>query len=251
MLAKLFSFWNSPTGWISVPLYLVLSLLTPAYPQTPSDELMQMNIEELMNVEVTSVSGQEQSLSKTAAAIFVITEEEILRSGATNIPDLLRMVPGVQVAQINASSWAVSIRWFNGRFSNKVLVMVDGRTVYVPPFGGVFYEVLDVPLEQISRIEVIRGPGGSVWGTNAVNGVINILTKVSATPDTTVVAGGGTTDRGAALLQQGGKLRGLGDFRVFAEYSTEGGVPRPAALWRKTAGTSCTPGFAPILPSRK
>jgi iron complex outermembrane recepter protein len=228
MLAKLFSFWNSPTGWISVPLYLVLSLLTPAYPQTPSDELTQMNIEELMNVEVTSVSGHEQSLSKTAAAIFVITEEEILRSGATNIPDLLRMVPGVQVAQIN-----------------------DGRTVYVPSFGGVFYEVLDVPLEQISRIEVIRGPGGSVWGTNAVNGVINILTKVSATPDTTVVAGGGTTDRGAALLQQGGKLRGLGDFRVFAEYSTEGGVPRPAALWRKTADTSCTPGFAPILPSRK
>jgi iron complex outermembrane recepter protein len=228
MLAKLFSFWNSPTGWISVPLYLFLSLLTPGYPQTPSDELTQMNIEELMNVEVTSVSGHEQSLSKTAAAIFVITEEEILRSGATNIPDLLRMVPGVQVAQIN-----------------------DGRTVYVPSFGGVFYEVLDVPLEQISRIEVIRGPGGSVWETNAVNGVINILTKVSATPDTTVVAGGGTTDRGAALLQQGGKLRGLGDFRVFAEYSTEGGVPRPAALWRKTAGTSCTPGFAPILPSRK
>jgi iron complex outermembrane recepter protein len=209
-----------------------------------------MNIEELMNVEVTSVSGHEQSLSKTAAAIFVITEEEILRSGATNIRGLLRMVPGVQVAQINASSWAVSIRGFNGRFSNKVLVMVDGRTLYVPSFGGVFYEVLDVPLEQISRIEVIRGPGGSVWGTNAVNGVINILTKkASAIPDTTVVAGGSTTDRGAALLRQGGKLRGLGDFRVFAEYSTEGGVPRPAALWRKTAGTSCTAGFAPILRS--
>jgi outer membrane cobalamin receptor len=141
-----------------------------------------MNIEELMNVEVTSVSGHEQFLSKTAAAIFVITEEEILRSGATNIPDLLRMVPGAQVAQINASSWAVSIRWFNGRFSNKVLVTVDGRTVYVPSFGGVFYEVLDVPLEQISRIEVIRGPGGSVWGTNAVNGVINILTKKPPPP---------------------------------------------------------------------
>jgi iron complex outermembrane receptor protein len=110
MLAKLFSFWNSPTGRISVPRFLVLSLLTPAYPQTPSDDLTQMNIEELINVEVTSVSGHEQSLSKTAAAIFVITEEEILRSGATNIRDLLRMVPGVQVAQINASSWAVSIR---------------------------------------------------------------------------------------------------------------------------------------------
>lgn len=119
MLAKLFSFWNSPSGRISALLFLVLSLLTPAYPQTPSDDLMQMNIEEPMNVEVTSVSRYEQSLPKTDAAIFVITEEDIQRSGATNIPDLLRMVPGVQVAQINASSWAVSIGGFNGRFCNQ------------------------------------------------------------------------------------------------------------------------------------
>jgi len=138
------------------------------------------------------------------------------------------MVPGVQVAQINASSWAVSIRGFNGRFSNKVLVMVDGRTVYVLSFGGVFYEVLDVPLEQIAQIEVIRGPGGAVWGTNAVNGVINILTKkAAATPGTTIVAGGGTIDRAAALVQRGGQARGLGDFRVFAKYSTEGSQPGP------------------------
>lgn len=105
-----------------------------------------------MNIEVTSVSRQRQSLSKTAAAVFVITQEDIQRSGATNIPDLLRIVPGVQVGQINANSWAISVRGFKGRFSNKLLVMVDGRTVYVPTFGGVFYEVLDLPLEDIERI---------------------------------------------------------------------------------------------------
>ena len=226
MLAKLFSFWASSPGRLAPPLILSLFLVPLARPQTAPNDLTQMNIEDLMNVEVTSVSRHQQSLSKTAAAIFVITEEDIQRSGATNIPDLLRMVPGVQVAQINASNWAISIRGFNGRFSNKVLVMVDGRTVYVPSFGGVFYEVLDVPLEQIAQIEVIRGPGGSVWGTNAVNGVINILTKkASATLGTTIVAGIGTNNRASALLQQGGKARGLGDFRVFAEYSTEGSLP--------------------------
>ncbi|HEY1470322.1 MAG TPA: TonB-dependent receptor [Candidatus Acidoferrum sp.] len=226
MLAKLYSFWVSPSGRLFGPFFFFLSLAPFAYPQASSGDLTQMNIEDLMNVEVTSVSRHEQSLSKTAAAIFVITEEEIQRSGATNIPDLLRMVPGVQVAQISASTWAVSIRGFNGRFSNKVLVMVDGRPVYVTSFDGVFYEVLDVPLEQISRIEVIRGPGGAIWGTNAVNGVINILTKkAAATPGTTVVAGGGTTSRAGALLQQGGKARGLGDFRVFAKYLTEGSLP--------------------------
>lgn len=228
MLAKTFSFWDLRLGLLSGVAFLLLALSPPIHPQAPQNDLAQMNIEELMKVEVTSVSRHEQSLSQTAAAVFVITEEDILRSSATNIPELLRMVPGVQVAQISASSWAVSIRGFNNRFSNKVLVMVDGRTVYDPSFAGVFYEALDVPLEQIARIEVIRGPGGSVWGTNAVNGVINILTKkASATPGTTLVAGGGSTDRGFGLLQEGGKLRSIGDFRVFAHYSTEGSQHEP------------------------
>jgi iron complex outermembrane recepter protein len=225
MLAKTFSFWTWHPAWVSGAVFLLLSLSPPALPQTAENDLTKMNIEDLMNVEVTSVSRHQQSLSQTAAAVFVITEEDILRSSAANIPELLRMVPGVQVAQISASSWAISVRGFNGRFSEKVLVMVDGRTVYVPSFGGVFYEVVDVPLEQIARIEVIRGPGGSVWGANAVNGVINILTKkASATPGTTLVAGGGSTDRGFGLLQEGGKLRSIGDFRVFAHYSTEGSL---------------------------
>src|SRR5665213_2720079 len=130
-------------------------------------DISSASIEDLMNIQVTSVSKTEQSLSRTASAVFVVSQEDIRRSGATNIPDVLRMVPGVQVAQINANTWAISARGFNDRFSNELMVLVDGRTVYTPTFGGVFWDVLDVPLEDIERIEVIRGPGGSVGaGTN-------------------------------------------------------------------------------------
>ena len=104
----------------------------------------------------------------------MITTEDIRRSGATNLPDLLRMVPGLEVAQINPSTWAISARGFNGQYSNKLLVLIDGRTVYTPTFSGVFWDAQDVPLDLIERIEVIRGPGATVWGANAVNGVINI-----------------------------------------------------------------------------
>jgi len=141
------------------------------HPQSP--DLSDKSLEDLMNTEVTSVSKKEQKLSQVAAAIFVITQEDILRSGATNIPDLLRMVPGLDVAQINASTWAISARGFNEEFSDKLLVLVDGRAVYTPTFSGVYWESLDLPLEDIERIEVIRGPGATIWGVNAVNGVIN------------------------------------------------------------------------------
>ena len=140
-------------------------------------DLSQLSIEDLMNIQVTSVSKKEQKLSQAAAAIFVITQEDIRRSGATNIPDLLRLVPGMNVSQINANTWAISVRGFNGQFSNKLLVLIDGRAVYTPLLGGVNWDVQDVPLEDIERIEVVRGPGGTLWGANAVNGVINILTK--------------------------------------------------------------------------
>src|SRR5208282_1838696 len=137
----------------------------------------QVSIENLMNMEVTSVSKKEQKLSQVAAAIFVITQEDIRSSGALNIPDLLRMVPGLDVAQIDGSTWAISARGFNLQFANKLLVLIDGRAVYTPLFGGVNWDAQDIPLEDIERIEVIRGPGGAVWGANAVNGVINIITK--------------------------------------------------------------------------
>src|ERR1700691_2113267 len=168
--AEVARFW-----FLRASLGLAIAALAaiPACPQTPPKDLANESLEDLMNITVTSVSRQEQKVSRTAAAIFVITAEDIRRSGATNIPDLLRMVPGVDVEQINANTWAVSARGFNGRLSNKLLVLIDGRTLYTPTFDGTFWDVVDLPLEDIERIEVIRGPGGSVWGTNAVNGVIN------------------------------------------------------------------------------
>jgi iron complex outermembrane recepter protein len=175
-----------------------------------------------MKVEVSSVSKREQPLSETAAAVFVISKEDIRRSGATNIPDLLRMVPGVYVAQINANTWAITIRAFNGRFSRAVLVLVDGRTVYTPSFGGVLWDVLDMPLSDIDKIEVVRGPGGSVWGANAVNGVINILTKKAVdTKGTLVDAGGGNQHQGLGTVEHGGEASRAVDYRAFLEYQNE------------------------------
>src|SRR5579864_4066553 len=140
-------------------------------PQTAGQrDLSQITLEDLMNIQVTSVSKREQKMSGAAAAIFVITQEEIRRSGATNIPDLLRMVPGMDVSQISANDWAVSARGFNQQFSNKLLVLIDGRAVYTPLLGGVNWDTQDVPLEDTERIEVVRGPGATVWGANAVNG---------------------------------------------------------------------------------
>jgi iron complex outermembrane recepter protein len=172
-----------------------------------------------MNVEVTSVSKKEQKLSRTAAAVFVITQEDIQRSGATNIPDCLRMVPGLDVGEINGSTWAISSRGFNAQFSDKLLVMIDGRIVYTPNFAGVYWDTLDLPLGDIDRIEVIRGPGGTIWGANAVNGVISIFTrKAGDTLGGMVEAGAGTIEQGFGTLQYGGKLRKSTDYRVYAKY---------------------------------
>ncbi|MGB6667020.1 MAG: TonB-dependent receptor plug domain-containing protein, partial [Candidatus Acidiferrum sp.] len=162
-------------------------------PAPPEGDLTKVNIEDLMNIKVTSASKKEQKLSQVAAAIFVITQEDIRSSGALNIPDLLRMVPGLDVAQINANTWAISSRGFNLQFANKLLVLIDGRAVYTPLFGGVNWDTQDVPLEDIERIEVIRGPGGTVWGANAVDGVIDIITKRAAETQGGLVTGGGGT----------------------------------------------------------
>lgn len=156
---------------------LLLGLVTPSRAQKQSGDLTQKSLEDLMNIGVTSVSKKEQKTSQVAAAIFVISQDDIQRSGALNIPDLLRMVPGLDVAQIDAGKWAISARGINGQYSNQLLVLVDGRTVYTPIFGGVFWDSQNTPLKTIERIEVIRGPGAAVWGANAVNGVINIITK--------------------------------------------------------------------------
>jgi len=189
-----------------------------AQPQQP--DLTTASIEDLMKITVTSVSKKEQTLSRAAAAIFVITAEDIRRSGATSIPDVLRIVPGLDVAQINGSTWAISARGFNQQFSNKLLVMIDGRVVYTSTFAGVFWDTIsDFPLEDIARIEVIRGPGGTIWGANAVDGVINILTKkASETLGGVLVAQGGNIDQEAGMVQYGGKLKQGTDYRVYAKY---------------------------------
>src|ERR1700733_748791 len=207
----------------SLLLFAALAGLPTSAQQSPNPDLSQDSLEDLMNLKVTSVSKKEQNLSKTGAAIFVITQEDIRRSGATSIPDLLRMVPGVNVAQIDASNWAISIRGFNDRDSNKVLVLIDGRSVYSPDFGGVEWDEQDVPLEDIERIEVIRGPGGTVWGANAVNGVISITTKnAKATAGGLVTASGGSQENGSGVAQYGGDAGADGAYRIFGKYSNIG-----------------------------
>lgn len=206
-------------------LGLTIALAIPVRAQEKQVDLTSESLENLMNVEVTSVSKREQRLSQTASAVFVIKQEDIRRSGATNIPDLLRMVPGMDVAQINANTWAISARGLNGRFANELLVLLDGRSVYTQTTGGVFWDVLDVPLDDIERIEVIRGPGASVWGANAVNGVINIITKkASDTQGGLVVAGGGTANQGFGTVQYGAKA-GKTAFRAFMKYLNEDHFP--------------------------
>ena len=196
---------------------MVLPMLAAQAQNAPPD-LTALKIEDLMNVDVTSASKKEQKLSQVPGAIFVITPEDIRRSGAINIPDLLRMVPGLEVAQINPSTWAISARGFNGEYSDKLLVLIDGRTVYTPSFSGVFWDAQDVPLDSIERIEVIRGPGATVWGTNAVNGVINIITKSARdTQRGMVTANGGTLEHIGGMIRYGGPIGSRGAYRVFTD----------------------------------
>ncbi len=190
--------------------------------QPRPEDLANESLEDLMKVEVTSVSNKEQTLSRTAAAVFVITQEDIARSGATNIPDVLRIAPGLDVAQINASTWAVSARGLNSQFSNELLVLIDGRNVYTPSFGGVFWDTVDLPLENIERIEVIRGPGAAVWGENAVNGVVNIIRKKAGdTKGGLVTAGGGNTDADFATVQYSDSIKERVDYRGYVKYFDE------------------------------
>ena len=214
---------------LSIPAACVLLLSPPSWaePQSSTSQaLADTSLEDLMNINVTSVSKEDQKLSRVAAAVFVISQEDIRRSGATNIPDLLRMVPGLDVAQINANTWAISARGFNSQFANKLLVMVDSRAVYTPLLGGVSWDTVDVVLEDIDRIEVIRGPGGTVWGNNAVNGVINIITrKAQDTLGTFVKGGGGTSEQGFGAVQYGGATQGGTAYRLFADYLNQDHFP--------------------------
>jgi iron complex outermembrane receptor protein len=204
--------------WITGVSLLLATQIVFADSATSSD-IFELPLEELMNIEVISTAKQAQPLADAASAVFVITQEDLRRTGVTNIPDALRMVPGMQVARIDANKWAVTARGFNGRFANKLLVLIDGRTVYTPTFSGVYWEVQDLLLEDIERIEVIRGPGASLWGANAVNGVINILTKHAAdTQGGLVSLTVGNEERAIVGLRYGGQLGDNAFYRLYGKY---------------------------------
>jgi iron complex outermembrane receptor protein len=172
--------------------------------QPGSGQLKDLNLEQLGNIEVTTASKEPESVWKTPAAVFVLTNEDIRRSGATSIPEVLRLVPGVEVSRVSSNTWAIGIRGFGSGFSKNVLVLIDGRSVYTPLFAGVYWDVQNVMLEDVERIEVIRGPGGTIWGANAVNGVINIITKDSKdTHGAIASAGAGNVDQGMGSARYG------------------------------------------------
>ncbi len=179
----------------------------------------ELSLEQLINLDVTSVSKKDTKLSQSPAAISVITQEDIERSGATTIPDALRMVPGVDVAQINSSTWAVSARGFNSQYADKLLVLVDGRSVYNNAFAGVVWGVQDLVLADLERIEVIRGPGASLWGANAVNGVINIITKsAKETQGLLVSTSAGTEFQPSTSIRYGDQIATNLFYRVYVKY---------------------------------
>jgi iron complex outermembrane recepter protein len=208
----------------SVFVALALTALgSRALAQTPDSlpspgALKRLSLEQLMDIEVTSVSRRPEKLSASASAIQIITGDDIRRSGASSIPEALRLAPNLQVAQANSSQWAVSARGFNNVLANKLLVLIDGRTVYTPLYAGVFWDVQNLPLESVDRIEVISGPGGALWGANAVNGVINIITKrAEETQGLAVEAGGGTELHAFGVLRYGGRLGSGTSYRVYGQ----------------------------------
>ena len=218
----------SPPSRLRASAGMVLALACLCSPALHAEEsnLLDLSLEELVDYRLTSMSRKEQRVADTAAAAYVITGEELRRSGALSIPEALRMVPGLNVAQISRDSWAVSSRGFLDRFSSKLLVLVDGRSIYSPMFSGVLWETQDTLMEDIERIEVIRGPGAALWGTNAMNGVVNIVTrKAKATQGHMLSTQMGQGGYGALALRHGGELDGGGHYRLYAKTDTMNGSP--------------------------
>lgn len=219
------------SGFFSLPV-LGLSLLCFAAPALAStDDYFDMAPEQLLDAEVMSVSKRSETVSTAPAAVYVITHDDIARAGVQTIPDALRMAPGVQVAQADSNSWAISIRGQNSILANKILVMIDGRTVYNPLFAGTYWEAQDVMMEDIDRIEVVRGPGGTLWGANAVNGVINIITKKTAETEGNLIATGyGTHEQGFASARHGGSFGTDSYYRVYGKAFNRDNYVSPAGV---------------------
>lgn len=232
--------------------FLLSAISAQARPENPSSlpeeqsSLKQLTLQQLGEVEVTTAAKTPEQAWKTPAAIYVITQEDIERSGGTTIPGALRLAPGVEVAQISSDKWSIGIRGFGSRLSRDVLVLIDGRTVYTTLLAGTYWEVQNVVLEDVDRIEVIRGPGGTIWGPNAVNGVINIITKSSKdTHGVMVSASAGNVNRGILNAGYGGgagafHYRIYGWLSIAARSSTQTGTTT-------TSGAPRKPGSAWIL----
>ncbi|MCF7972554.1 MAG: TonB-dependent receptor [Phycisphaerae bacterium] len=182
-------------------------------------DLTSIPFEELMDMDVSLVSKQEEKQSTAPASVFVLSNEDIRRSGHQSIPEVLRMVPGIHVAKIDSNKWAITSRGFNSMYADKLLMLIDGRSVYTPLYSGVYWDVQDVMLEDVERIEVVKGPGGTLWGANAVNGIINIITKnAKNTQGSLLTAGAGTEEKGFSSLRHGGSLGKNAYYRVYAKY---------------------------------
>jgi iron complex outermembrane receptor protein len=194
-------------------------VMTAALDGQPDAQLKRLSLEQLGQIEVTSVSKEPEQVWQTPAAIFVLTHDDLIRSGVTSIPDALRLVPGVEVARIDSSrNWVVGIRGFGDQYSRSMLVLIDGRSVYTPLFAGVHWSLQDVILDDVERIEIIRGPGGTVWGANAVNGVINIITRRSEdTQGAEASLQSGNIDEIIASARYGGRLGANGTYRVYGK----------------------------------
>ena len=237
-----FDFFRSAMVCALMSANLFAQQNTPAPAEPPSNELASLDLQALMNIEITSVSRRPERLSDAAASVFVITGDQVRRSGATNLPEALRLAPNLDVVQVSAGAYSVSARGLSNTSANKLLVLIDGRSVYTPLFSGVFWDVQDVLLDDIDRIEVISGPGGTLWGVNAVNGVINIITLSAKKTQGGLLTAGGGNRKTIGSLRYGEKAGENGDFRVYGKYfdlrrtETASGVVKDDAGHKGMAG---------------
>jgi iron complex outermembrane receptor protein len=222
---------------------LLLTFAMPVHAAlAPAHDLVELSLEELANIRVTSVSKRSEPLANAPASIFVITGDDIRRSGATTLPEAMRLAPNLQVARVDARNYAITGRGFNSPFANKLLVLIDGRAVYSPLFSGVFWDAQDVVLEDVERIEVISGPGATLWGANAVNGVINVITRGAAETQGALAAAGAGRNERNGVLRYGGALDNGGHYRVYGKHADNDdlrradGAPVPTGWRRQQTG---------------
>jgi iron complex outermembrane receptor protein len=239
---------NVDSGWMRwVRVFMACMALAgrAAAGDSPTNSLKdstELSLDQLINIQVTSVSKKETSLNDSPAAISVITQDDIRRSGMTTLPELLRMVPGFDVGRIDGNEWAVSSRGFNSQFARDLLVLIDGRTVYTPSSAGVFWNAQDVVLEDLDRIEVIRGPGATLWGANAVNGVVNIITKSAAETQGGLVSTSlGTEELPTTSARYGGQIATNLYYRVYVKYFNREGLLDAAGNGAPDGAEKCKP----------